>query len=112
MTDITAEHDAELAAAAALDERHEHPSDRTYVMVALALGVLTAIEVALYYLKNSKAITVTLLSLMVIKFFIVATMFMHLRFDSKVLRGFFLIGLTLAVILYSVVLFMFGIFHV
>jgi len=104
--------DAALAAEAALEVRHHHPSDRTYILVALALGVLTAIEVGLYYLKSNKSITVTLLVLMVIKFVIVAAFFMHLRFDSKIFRRLFMIGVFGASTLYTIVLFMFGVFHV
>ncbi|GAC1538596.1 MAG: hypothetical protein NVS3B12_23920 [Acidimicrobiales bacterium] len=105
-------HDDELAADAAVIERHEHPSDATYILVALGLAVLTAMEVGLYYLKASSVITVVLLGMMVLKFAIVASYFMHLKFDSPILRRVFIAGLALAVFVYSYVFFIFGVFHV
>ena len=103
--------DAALAAEAALEVRHHHPSDRTYILVALALGVLTAIEVGLYYLKASTETALTLLVLMALKFAVVVGFFMHLRFDSPVLRRLFVGGLCLAVTIYVIILLMFGILH-
>ncbi len=104
--------DAEYATEAALASRHAHPTDGQYALIALALAVLTGIEVGIYYLKSSNATIVVLLVLMAIKFAIVVAFFMHLRFDSRLLRRVFTGGLTLAVFVYVVVLFMFGIFHV
>ena len=88
-----------------------HPSDGVYMLVALVLGGLTAVEVTLYYVKGGTANTVALLVLMVAKFIIVAGFFMHLRFDSVVLRRLFIAGISLASFCYIAVLFMFGAFH-
>jgi cytochrome c oxidase subunit 4 len=105
-------HDAGLAEEAALIERHEHPSDGTYILIALALAVVTAAEVGIYYLKTSSITTVVLLAMMALKFTVVAGYFMHLKFDSPVLRRLFVGGLVLACFVYSVVFFLFGVFHV
>lgn len=94
------------------DAEHAQISDGQYILIAVALAALTAIEVGLYYLKHDTATTVTLLVLMVLKFGIVVGWFMHLKFDSPVLRQLFVGGLVLAVSIYSVTLFMFGVFHV
>ena len=48
---------------------------------------------------------------MALKFSIVVGFFMHLRFDSPVLRRLFVGGLCLAVTIYVIIFFMFGIFH-
>ena len=104
--------DAELAREAAVEERHTHPSDAQYIAITVGLAVLTAIEVALSYRKGGGLNTVALLVLMAIKFGTVVGFFMHLRFDSKVFRRLFSIGLVLAVSVYSAVLFTLGIFHV
>jgi cytochrome c oxidase subunit IV len=106
------EQDSELAVEAALESRHAHPSDLQYIGVAGALAVLTGIEVAVYYLKSSNVTVGVLLALMVLKFSMVVAFFMHLRFDSPVLRRLFVGGLTLAVSVYFIVFFMFGVFHV
>jgi cytochrome c oxidase subunit IV len=106
------EDDAELASEAALESRSHHPSDLQYIGIAGALAVLTAIEVGIYYLKSDPATIVVLIILMALKFSIVVGFFMHLRFDSPVLRRLFTGGLMLAVTIYTITLFIFGIFHV
>jgi cytochrome c oxidase subunit 4 len=83
-----------------------------YGLIALALAALTAIEVGVYYLRSDSLTIVVLLILMAIKFAVVVGFFMHLRFDSKVLRRLFVGGLVLAVSVYTILLFMLGIFHV
>ncbi len=102
---------AEYATEAALASRHAHPSDAQYALIALALAVLTGIEVGVYYLKSSNLTIGVLLVLMAMKFVLVVAFFMHLRFDSKILRRVFVGGLTIAVSVYVVILLMFGVFH-
>jgi len=81
---------------------HAHPSDRNYVMVAVFLAVVTAAEVGLYYVEEQMGdlLVPVLLAMMVVKFFVVAAWFMHLRFDSVMFRRFFLSGLVLATAVY------------
>jgi cytochrome c oxidase subunit 4 len=86
---------------------HDHPSDRTYVGIAAILAGVTAIEVALSYIKLGNANAPLLLLGMVIKFGVVAAFFMHLRFDSKLLRRLFISGLVLAIFCYVAALSMF-----
>src|ERR1700694_2226207 len=94
-----------------VEARHAHPSAIASVGIAAGLAMLTAIEVGLYYLKASTQTALTLLVLMALKFAIVVAFFMHLRFDSPVLRRLFIIGLSLAVTVYVLLLLMFGILH-
>jgi cytochrome c oxidase subunit IV len=110
-TTAAEESDEELAVEAALEARHAHPPDSVYVLIALGLAALTAIEVGLYYLKASTQTALTLLVLMALKFSIVVGFFMHLRFDSPILRRLFVGGLCLAVTIYVIILLMFGILH-
>lgn len=81
---------------------HEHPSDWLYIKVAIFLAVLTAIEVALFYVEDDlgSATVPILLVLMVVKFAVVAGWFMHLRFDSRLFTRLFVGGLVLAVGVY------------
>jgi cytochrome c oxidase subunit 4 len=80
---------------------HEHGmSDIGYIKVALLLAVLTAIEVSTYYVDFGPFFIPVLLILMVVKFFIVVSYFMHLKFDSKVFTWMFYSGLFLAVGVY------------
>jgi cytochrome c oxidase subunit 4 len=89
------------------DAAHAHPSDKSYIGIAVILGVVTAIEVALSYIHIGNANAPLLLIGMAVKFFLVASFFMHLKFDSKVLRRLFISGLVLALFCYVVALSMF-----
>jgi cytochrome c oxidase subunit 4 len=80
---------------------HGHPSEKEYVGVALILAVLTAIEVAVYYIESVKDFIVPILAvLMVTKFAMVVLWFMHLRFDSPMFRRLFVTGIILAIGVY------------
>lgn len=82
------------------DEEHGH-SDSLYYKVAAILFVLTAIEIALpAVIDDGRIYGPGLIVLMGIKFFLVASFFMHLRFDNKLFGRFFYFGLVLAVIVY------------
>ena len=72
-----------------------HPSEKTYVKIAVILAVLTAAEVATYPAEDTlgSAIVPILLVLMVIKFWYVAAFFMHLKFDTKMFSSVFVAGL-------------------
>lgn len=64
----------------------EHPSQAKYVQIAAILAVITAVEVAIYYVEALSDYLVPLLILLsVVKFFLVVGYFMHLKFDSKLL---------------------------
>ncbi len=68
---------------AEVHEQH-HPSPRRYVVIGVTLGVITAIEVGLFYVQASPAIIVWLLLLSSLaKFLLVVGFFMHLRFDDR-----------------------------
>ena len=84
---------------------HEHPSDNKYIQIAGILAVLTALEVATYFLEMPTSVLVpVLMVMMVIKFFYVAAWFMHLRFDSRMFTRFFVTGLVLATTVYLITL--------
>src|SRR3954451_7818108 len=84
------------------EEGHKHPSDWTYVVIALILAGLTAIEVGLYYIEELEfeILAGALTVLMVVKFGLVIQFFMHLRFDNRLFRRIFLTGVILAVAVY------------
>ena len=83
-------------------EGHDHPTEQTYWVVGLVLAVLTGLEVSTYWWPHAwhKVTAVLLIILMVIKFTTVGAYFMHLKFDSKVLRRVFMFGIFLALSLY------------
>jgi len=78
---IPAEHDATA---------HEHPTELTYIKVAVVLAIITVIEVAIYYIEAVSTVLVPLLVMLsAIKFVTVVGYFMHLKFDDKKLGGIF-----------------------
>jgi cytochrome c oxidase subunit 4 len=88
-------------------EVRPHPQPARYVMIAAILVVATAAEVGLYYLEGDVPdglIIVFLLMFAVIKFFLVASWYMHLRTDKPIFRNFFVLGIVAAILLYLVVL--------
>ena len=101
------------------EESHEHVShDRTYVKTALVLAVITAIETATYFFKDfplwswgeGVGITIFLLVMMTLKFVGVVSIFMHLKYDSKILSWCFYAGLFLALFVYLGVMAVFRLF--
>jgi cytochrome c oxidase subunit IV len=84
---------------------HSHPSPAKYVGIAIFLAIVTALEVALYYITMPEwLVVVLLLVLATMKFAIVAGFFMHLKFDSPMLRRLFVTGIILAGVVYTIAL--------
>ena len=93
------------------DDQH-HWSDLQYIKLALALAVITALEVVLSYTKDDfgKLFLPLLLIMMVVKFFAVVFYFMHLKFDNRLFGMLFYTGFFLAIFVYVVALFTFHFF--
>ena len=106
MTTHTTEHTAPSHG----DTEHgEHGmSKRGYVTIALILAAITALEVSTYYVDFGPLFLPALLVMMVVKFFMVVSYFMHLKFDNKIFSWMFYTGLFLAVGVYVAAL---GTFH-
>jgi cytochrome c oxidase subunit 4 len=85
-----------------------HPTPAQYWKIAALLAVLTAIEVALYYIHREFDLgnynTLALLALAFLKFVIVIGWYMHLRFERSTLSRFFAGGFILALSLYTIIL--------
>jgi cytochrome c oxidase subunit IV len=83
-------------------EGEAHASVGFYWMIGGVLAVLTAMEVAVFYIEALTAVEVpVLLTITAAKFILVVMFFMHLRYDSKVFTGLFLAGLVLATFMIS-----------
>jgi len=88
-----------------------HPSPKEYIRIAVILAVITAAEVAVYYLEGVQEFLVPILLLFsALKFTLVVLWFMHLKFDSRTYARFFLMGLAGAITLYLIVLLTFEVF--
>jgi cytochrome c oxidase subunit 4 len=82
-----------------------HKPDSYYIRVALILGAITAGEVYASYADwLGKAFIPLLITMMTIKFLMVVSLFMHLKFDNKIFSYLFYAGLILAILVYAAAL--------
>ena len=79
-------------------------SNAGYVRIALILAAITALEVATYYVDFGALFLPSLLIMMAVKFYIVVSFFMHLRYENKLFSWVFYAGLYLAMIVYGIFL--------
>jgi cytochrome c oxidase subunit IV len=86
-----------------IEEGRAH--DWVYIKWGIYLAILTAIEVALFYFPPGALEEPALIFLMIVKFIMVAAIFMHLKGDHKILSYLFGVGMVLAVAVYAAVLF-------
>lgn len=92
------------------DAAHDHPSDWAYVKIALLLAAITAVEVLTYFesaitvFENNSVTIASLMVMMVVKFYLVAMYFMHLKTDNSIFTKLFVAGLLLATAVYVIAL--------
>jgi len=82
------------------DHAEHGMSTRGYVNIAIILALITALEVATYYVDFGPFFMPSLMIMMVIKFLMVVSYFMHLKFDNKIFSWMFYTGLFLAIGVY------------
>ena len=92
---------AHAAQGAPADHGGGHASIRTYINVAVALTILTAIEVASLYIPGipNWLLVTALIVMAALKFFLVVGFFMHLRYDSNIMRALFVGPLIIAILI-------------
>ena len=80
------------------NEHSSHPTDNTYIKIAVILGVITALEVAIFYVGwiPDLVFFTILICMSVVKFAIVAMYYMHLKFDESIFLWLFGGGILLA----------------
>ena len=89
---------------------HAHPQPRDYWLIAFVLGIITAAEVAItYWSALDRFVAPILLIMSAAKFVIVVAFFMHLKYEAKIYRNLFVIGIIAAPLLFGAVLFTFGV---
>lgn len=82
-------------------DAHEHGmTDAGYIKIAIILALITALEVSTYYVDFGPLFMPSLIIMMVVKFVMVVSYFMHLKFDSKIFSFLFYVGLGLAIFVY------------
>ncbi|MSY42426.1 MAG: cytochrome C oxidase subunit IV [Actinobacteria bacterium] len=75
-------------------------TDAGYIKIAIILAAITALEVSTYYVDFGPLFMPSLMIMMVVKFVMVVSYFMHLKFDSKIFTFLFYTGLGLALFVY------------
>ncbi len=83
-----------------------HIRARTYVLVFVALAVLTGIEIGVTYLPIPRV--PVLVPLALAKATLVALFYMHLKYDRRVLALLFIFGVFMALALISSLIMLFG----
>ena len=103
---------AEAHAAAQQSHGGGHATVKTYINVAVALALLTAIEVATLYIPGipHTLLVLALLFMSALKFFLVVGFFMHLRYDSPIMRALFVGPLIIAIAIILALLALLGAF--
>jgi cytochrome c oxidase subunit 4 len=94
--------------------RKNYPREFEYVLVAIALSLVTALEVITYAAPGfplwnwgeRTGLVLFLLMLMAIKFWMVGYFFMHLKFDKPILTRMFYSGVVVAVAVYCAAMLM------
>mgnify|MGYP000636901390 CR=1 FL=1 len=79
---------------------HEHASIKTYLLIGLILTVITAAEVAIFYIPaiaDTSWLAPILITMSLGKFVLVVMYYMHLKFDSRIFSSVFVAPLILAV---------------
>jgi len=89
-----------------------HSNVRTYINVAIALAIITAVEVATLYIPGipNALLVGSLLVMSAIKFFLVVGFFMHLRYDSPIMRALFVGPLLIAILIILAIMALFSAF--
>ena len=95
----------EGAAEHAVHGERAHPGPAEYIKIGLILAVITAVEVAVYYIDALEDVLIPILIVLsALKFSMVVMWFMHLRFDNRLFSTFFVGGLMLVATLFVIVL--------
>ena len=92
-------------------KEHPHPGAKEYLAIAVVLTVITAIEVAVFYVPQLKNVLIpTLLTLSAVKFGLVAMFYMHLKFDHRLFSWLFVVPMALAAVVIVALMKLFGVF--
>jgi cytochrome c oxidase subunit 4 len=86
-----------------------HPGPGVYIVVALVLGVMTAMEISVFYVQGLQSVLVPILIVLAMaKFALVAMFYMHLHYDHRVFSVLFVFPLLLAVLVVLSLLLLFA----
>ena len=95
------------------DDHGDHPTEKAYWVVFAILAAFTAVEIAWSYTGlDGVALVLPLVLMMIVKFVLVAGIFMHLKYDLSIRNGnmftfVFAFGIVIAISVYAAALFTF-----
>ncbi len=90
---------------------HAHPGAKEYLAIAVVLTVITAFEVAIFYIPQMHPVLVpSLLTLSLLKFSLVVMFYMHLKFDHRLFSWLFVVPMALAAVVILALMKLFGVF--
>ena len=82
---------------------------KEYVGIAVILTLITAVEVAVFYIPAMHPVLVpTLLTLSALKFCLVAMFYMHLKFDARLFSWLFVVPMIIATLVIIALMRLFG----
>ena len=94
---------------AAKSSEHAHPGAKEYLGIAVILTVITAVEVAVYYVPALRVgLVPILLTLSALKFALVAMFYMHLKFDARLFSWLFIVPMCVMSVIIIMLLRLFG----
>ena len=98
-----------------MHDQHAHPvgATRTYWLIGAVLFVVTALEIAAYYVEDALGALATpaILVLSALKFWLVVWFYMHLKYDSRVLTGIFVFPMALATLVIVSMILLYHVLH-
>jgi len=87
---------------------HEHPGAGVYILVAVVLIALTAMEIGVFYAPFLQSWLIPLLVILaVLKFILVAMFYMHLHYDNFTFSVLFIFPLLLAALIITSLMLLF-----
>jgi cytochrome c oxidase subunit IV len=94
-------------------EAHPTHGTKTYWIIGLYLFVLTALEIAAYYVEDTLGSLATplILALSAAKFILVVMFYMHLKYDSRMFTGVFLFPMALATLVIVSLIILYHVLH-
>jgi cytochrome c oxidase subunit IV len=94
-------------------DAHPVHGTRTYWIIGAWLFVLTALEIAAYYVEAflGAAAPPIILVLSAAKFILVVAFFMHLKYDSRMFTGVFLFPMALATLVIVSLIVLYHVLH-
>lgn len=96
-----------------LHDQHTHPGNWVYVKIGIILTVITAVEIAAYYIEEQLGALAAplILVLSAAKFILVAMFYMHLKYDSRAFTGIFIFPFTLGVLVIVSLILLYHVLH-